>query len=179
MLTPIPFDANDQAWKKSVVRNLHEEMKDDPKMAVVESHHLFVFNPLIDGQRQSFVSSIKHMAEQLMDGYEQCLEAQRISEKLSLDSTVVFFPDLEFIYLLQNVPHQVMTQYNDRLLYPLMHKDEDYVAEMLRTLESYFANGGQINDTAKSYTFIATRYYIDWRKLVSFYTSISKNRMIS
>jgi purine catabolism regulator len=30
-----------------------------------------------------------------------------------------------------------------------LQKDEDYMSEMLRTLEAYFASNGQINDTAK------------------------------
>ncbi|NHN30454.1 PucR family transcriptional regulator [Paenibacillus agricola] len=104
---------------------------------------------LTDGAQQSFTSSIQFKAEQLMEGYEQCLEAHRISEQLGLEQNVIFFPDLEFIYILRHVPVQVMAKYNRSLLHPLMLKEADYIAEMLRTLESYFANNGQINDTAK------------------------------
>jgi purine catabolism regulator len=184
VLTPIPTPsaAGDPAWKRAMIRSIREAMKDYPKMAALESHHLFIHNKLFslfalagrggagadyayveqlahsyaqllgfiaDGPLQSFVSPVQHRVEALVDGYEQCLEAQRISEQLSLEGGAVFFPDLEFIYLLRHVPVQMMAKYNDDLLYPLLQKDADYIAEMLRTLEAYFAQNGQINDTAK------------------------------
>ncbi|MCR8630446.1 PucR family transcriptional regulator [Paenibacillus radicis (ex Xue et al. 2023)] len=180
ILTPVHSGSGDPAWKKSVLRSIHESMKNYQKMAACESHHLFVHNKLLslfslpeknsadltyieqltgsyaqllgllmDNPQQSFVSSIKHRLESLMDGYEQCVEAQRISEQLSLDSAIISFPDLEFFYILRHIPVQVMTKYTDSLLYPLLQKDEDYMAEMLRTLDAYFINNGLINDTAK------------------------------
>jgi purine catabolism regulator len=98
---------------------------------------------------KTYVSKIKRSVEEIMSGYEECLEAQRISGKLSSDSPVIFFADLEFIYLLRHIPQDIMSNYCDYFLYPLLQKDEDYIAEMLRTLEAYFASNGQINDTAK------------------------------
>jgi purine catabolism regulator len=98
---------------------------------------------------KTYVSKIKRSVEEIMSGYEECLEAQRISAKLITDSPVIFFTDLEFIYLLRHIPQDVMSNYCDYFLYPLLQKDEDYISEMLRTLEAYFASNGQINDAAK------------------------------
>jgi purine catabolism regulator len=67
----------------------------------------------------------------------------------STKNQVIFFADLEFIYLLRHIPQDVMSNYCDYFLYPLLQKDEDYISEMLRTLEAYFASNGQINDAAK------------------------------
>ncbi|TDF95925.1 PucR family transcriptional regulator [Paenibacillus piri] len=96
-----------------------------------------------------FVSKTKYSIEELLNGYEECLEAKRISERLSFDSSVILFSDLEFTYLLRHIPREVMKRYCEYILHNLMQKDEEYSGELLRTLEVYFANKGQINDTAK------------------------------
>jgi purine catabolism regulator len=98
---------------------------------------------------KTYVSKIKRSVEEIMSGYEECLEAQRISAKLISDSPVIFFTDLEFIYLLRHIPQDIMSNYYDYFLYPLLQKDDDYINEMLRTVEAYFTNNGQINETAK------------------------------
>jgi purine catabolism regulator len=104
---------------------------------------------LTNGSPLSYVSSMKRTIETFMDGYEECLEAQRLSEQFSVAEPVTYFSDLEFTYLLRHVPATIMNTYTDKLLQPLWQKDEDYITEMLRTLGSYFEHNGLINDTAK------------------------------
>ena len=96
-----------------------------------------------------YISRIKPELGAVRDAYEECAEARRISGQLSFDSPVVFFADLEFSYLFSHIPKPVMEKYCDSLLQPLIAKDPDYAADMLRTLEAYIASEGQVNDVAK------------------------------
>ncbi|MEV5028932.1 PucR family transcriptional regulator [Paenibacillus sp. LPE1-1-1.1] len=96
-----------------------------------------------------YVSRVKHGADELLEGYRECVEAQRISELLAFEMPVIFFPDLEFAYLLRHIPPEIRSKFGGHILRPLLQKEEEYAAEMLRTLETYFAHHGQINDTAK------------------------------
>jgi purine catabolism regulator len=108
-----------------------------------------MLNALNEDAVRSFISKTKYSIEELLTGYEECLEAKRISERLSFDSTVILFSDLEFTYLLRHIPREVMKRYCEYILHNLMQKDDEYSSDMLRTLEAYFTNKGQINDTAK------------------------------
>ncbi|WP_162463278.1 PucR family transcriptional regulator [Paenibacillus psychroresistens] len=125
------------------------ETKEMGYMEQISESFAKLLNTLSVEALKMYVSKIKRSAEELMSGYEECLEAQRINATLTSDSSVIFFADLEFIYLLRHIPQEVMSSYCDYFLYPLLQKDEDYITEMLRTLEAYFASNGQINDAAK------------------------------
>lgn len=103
----------------------------------------------VTGKASCFISKIKHGADELLEGYRECLEAQRISEQLDFGLPTIFFPDLEFVYLLRHIPSEIRTRFGDHILRPLLQKEEEYAAEMLRTLEAYFAHHGHINETAK------------------------------
>lgn len=96
-----------------------------------------------------YVSKIKRGAEDLMEGYRECMEARAISGMLGEDSPVVFFPDLEMMYLLRHIPSEVMAKYCSHLFRPFAEKEEEYAAEMMRTLEAYVARGCQVNEAAK------------------------------
>ncbi|WP_090117431.1 PucR family transcriptional regulator [Cohnella sp. OV330] len=98
---------------------------------------------------RSAVSSRKKKAAQLAEAYRECGEAHRLSEQWGLGGEVVRYESLDFAYIFEQVSRQRMTTYCDRLLAGLEGKDPDYVQEMMRTLETYLDNDGQLNETAK------------------------------
>ncbi|WP_339308138.1 helix-turn-helix domain-containing protein [Paenibacillus sp. FSL R5-0519] len=42
-----------------------------------------------------------------------------------------------------------MVRYCSYSFRPLLDKEEEYTSEMMHTLEAYFANNGQVNETAR------------------------------
>lgn len=128
---------------------IEKDAKDNGSIELIANSYVKLLHSLIAEPAKSYVSKIKRNAEEMLLGYEECMEAQRISEQLAFDAPLIFFQDLEFYYLFRYIPNEIMTNYCDYLLSPLLQKDEEYVSEMLRTLEAYFANNGQINEAAK------------------------------
>lgn len=96
-----------------------------------------------------FVSRVKSRIGDILDAFEECREARRVSGVLGSDAPVVSFGDIEFSYLLSYIPEDAMKTYIKHMLHPLSQKDEEYVAEFYRTIEAYFANEGQLSDAAK------------------------------
>ena len=101
------------------------------------------------GTRTCFISKVRTGIEEFIDGFRECGEAERISTELGLSEPIVMFADLEFIYLFKHIPQEVMVRYCSYLFRPLMDKEEEYTSEMMHTLEAYFANNGQVNETAR------------------------------
>lgn len=95
------------------------------------------------------VSSRKRKAAQLAEAYRECGEAHRLAGEWALGETVVRFEMLDLAYIFEQVSRERMRTYCERLLSGLKGKDPDYVQEMMRTLETYLDNDGQLNETAK------------------------------
>ncbi|CAI6025457.1 PucR family transcriptional regulator [Cohnella sp. JJ-181] len=101
------------------------------------------------GGARAAVSSRKKKASQLAEAFQECGEAHRLSAQWELGEPVVRFETLDLAYIFEQVSRQRMQTYCDRLLSGLKGKDPDYVQEMMRTLETYLDNDGQLNETAK------------------------------
>ncbi|MFH5184457.1 PucR family transcriptional regulator [Paenibacillus sp. TAB 01] len=98
---------------------------------------------------QLFISTKKAKPNLLAEAYRECLETKRMAGRLKLDAFVLNFETIEFAYLFQHVPQTGMKAYSDQVLRPLLEKDPEYAQEMLRTLETFIENDGQVNETAK------------------------------
>ncbi|NOU65782.1 hypothetical protein GC096_17235 [Paenibacillus sp. LMG 31461] len=118
-------------------------------MKRIASSYSQLLRVLLNCSPSSYISSMKRTLENFMVGYEECMEAQRLSEQFAIDEPDIYFSNLEFTYLLRHVPATVMNTYTNTLLQPLWQKDEEYITEMLRTIGSYFEHNGLINETAK------------------------------
>ncbi|WP_223067734.1 PucR family transcriptional regulator [Paenibacillus caui] len=97
----------------------------------------------------SYASKVRIGVEEFIESLRECVEAERISTELGFDRPVIMFADIEFTYLFRHIPEEVMSNYCAYLFRPLMERDEEYAGEMMRTLESYFSNCGQINEIAR------------------------------
>ncbi|MDQ0495328.1 sugar diacid utilization regulator [Paenibacillus brasilensis] len=101
------------------------------------------------GAGTCYISKVRMRMEEFIDGFRECAEAERISTELGLSEPVVMFADLEFIYLFKHIPQEVMSRYCSYLFRPLLDKDGEYAGEMMHTLETYFVNNGQVNETPR------------------------------
>ncbi|ULL14586.1 PucR family transcriptional regulator [Paenibacillus sp. H1-7] len=95
------------------------------------------------------VSNKKKRPESLQEAYGECAGVFGLAEKLGLKDMVVQFETVEFSYLFQHLPRESMATFCEEVLDALLSKDPDYSQEMLRTLEAFIENDGQINETAK------------------------------
>ncbi|MBN2980380.1 helix-turn-helix domain-containing protein [Cohnella algarum] len=96
-----------------------------------------------------YVSKPKLKLADILEASDECDHAKSISERLSFGRAVTLFSDLELNYVFRHIPRDILAGYSDNLLLPLLAKDEEYRAEMLKTLEAYMANEGNVNETAK------------------------------
>ncbi|OXM87775.1 PucR family transcriptional regulator [Paenibacillus rigui] len=96
-----------------------------------------------------FLSTKKMKPQLLAEAYRECVETKQMAERLEIHSLVLKFETIEFAYLFQHVPPAGMKAYSDQVLRPLLEKDPEYAQEMLRTLETFIENDGQVNETAK------------------------------
>ncbi|GGG69029.1 PucR family transcriptional regulator [Paenibacillus radicis (ex Gao et al. 2016)] len=119
-------------------------------------HSIRLYGEIINGWSHgtesctSFSSKIRAGIDALIDGFQECMDAERISTELGISESVVLFADLEFVHLFRHIPQEVMRRFCTYLFQPLLDKDEEYTDEMMRTLEAYFANNGQVNETARA-----------------------------
>ncbi|WP_152398091.1 PucR family transcriptional regulator [Paenibacillus cellulositrophicus] len=95
------------------------------------------------------VSHIKTRPDQLEAAYRECQNARDTAARLNLDAFVVEFANVEISYIFQSVPVHKMRQFVEMALAPLQDRAPDSAQELLRTLELYMANNGQIHETAK------------------------------
>ncbi|WP_261807604.1 CdaR family transcriptional regulator [Paenibacillus sp. N3.4] len=101
------------------------------------------------GEVVFYVSSIKTKPTALKEAYLECLETERLSVRLGLPERVMHFESIEFAHLFQNVSSTMMEDYCAKILRPLLEKDAEYSQEMIRTLEVFIRNDGQVNEAAK------------------------------
>ncbi|WP_223066928.1 PucR family transcriptional regulator [Paenibacillus caui] len=110
-----------------------------------------VLHNLPDSGFHSYVSNPKLKLIHVLEAYEECRHAARISENLPVEPapTVILFSDLELSFLFRHIPRKALADYSNNLFLPLLEKDPEYAGEMFTTLEAYILNEGNINDTAR------------------------------
>jgi purine catabolism regulator len=102
-----------------------------------------------DDVPQLAISSIKAKPESLLEAFDECLETLQLAKRLDIEQRVIPFETVEWAYLFQDVPQERMRKYCDKVMGGLFEKEDEYAAEMLRTLEAFLENDGQVNETAK------------------------------
>jgi purine catabolism regulator len=98
---------------------------------------------------QLALSSMKAKPESLLEAFDECMETLQLAKRLDIEQRVIPFETVEWAYLFQDVPQDRMRKYCDKVLGGLLEKEDEYAAEMLRTLEAFLENDGQVNETAK------------------------------
>ncbi|WP_217592387.1 PucR family transcriptional regulator [Cohnella sp. GbtcB17] len=101
------------------------------------------------GSLRISLSYTKHKPEQLEQAYRECADARDTAEKLGMESLVTEYETVEMAYIFQSVPEEKMRRFLDMTLSPIIDKAPDSAQDLLRTLELYIENNGQINETAK------------------------------
>ncbi|THF81311.1 PucR family transcriptional regulator [Cohnella fermenti] len=101
------------------------------------------------GEARIAISGRKRKAEQLTESWGECLETLRLADEWGVGDRFVRYETLDLAFLFEHVSRERMQMYCDRWLGGLMGKDPEYVQEMMRTLETYLDNDGQMNETAK------------------------------
>jgi purine catabolism regulator len=95
------------------------------------------------------LSRTKHKPEQLEQAYRECADTRETAERLGVDALVTEYETVEMAYIFQSVPEEKMRRFLDMTLSPIIDKAPDSAQDLLRTLELYIENNGQINETAK------------------------------
>lgn len=98
---------------------------------------------------RSYISKPKLKLTDVLSASEECDHAKNISERLGYTRAVTLFSDLELNHLFRHIPRDILTNYSQNFLLPLFEKGEEYTKEMLRTLEAYIENEGNVGETAK------------------------------
>lgn len=113
------------------------------------------FSDIIDSQRvkgesepRFWISKMKSAPVQLREAYLECLETRKLAIRFGMEDTALQFDTLEFAYVYQHVPVEVMSNYCNKLLEPLLRDGEANHMLML-TLESFIEHDGLINEAAK------------------------------
>ncbi|MEC0229068.1 PucR family transcriptional regulator [Paenibacillus alba] len=96
-----------------------------------------------------YTSSTKTKPTALREAYLECMETERLGTKLGLPDRVLHFETIEFAHLFQHVSPNMMEDYCAKILRPLLEKDAEYSQEMIRTLEVFIRNDGQVSEAAK------------------------------
>lgn len=101
------------------------------------------------GEMVFYTSAMKSKPTALREAYMECMETQRMASKLELSDRVVHYETIEFAHLFQHVSVNMMEDYCAKVLRPLLEKDAEYSQEMIRTLEVFIRNDGQVSEAAK------------------------------
>ncbi|MNY44284.1 Purine catabolism regulatory protein [compost metagenome] len=96
-----------------------------------------------------YTSALKVKPMALREAYLECVETGRMAEKLGLPDRVLHYETIEFAHLFQHLSSPVMEDYCAKILRPLLDKDPEYAQEMIRTLEVFIRNDGQVSEAAK------------------------------
>jgi purine catabolism regulator len=95
------------------------------------------------------ISSRKKKPEQLFEAFDECRETHRLARAWGMGEKLLKFETLDMAFIFESVPREKMKTYCDRWLGGLLGRDPEYVQEMMRTIETYLDNDGQLNETAK------------------------------
>ncbi|MBP1961714.1 PucR family transcriptional regulator [Paenibacillus aceris] len=101
------------------------------------------------GEIAFYTSAMKVRPTALREAYMECVETQRMAHKLELPDRVVHYETIEFAHLFQHMSVNMMEDYCAKVLRPLLEKDAEYSQEMIRTLEVFIRNDGQVSEAAK------------------------------
>ncbi|WNR42207.1 PucR family transcriptional regulator [Paenibacillus roseipurpureus] len=96
-----------------------------------------------------YTSSPKAKPTALREAYMECGETERMGSLLQLPDRVLNFETIEFAHLFQHLSTPTMEDYCAKILRPLLEKDPEYSQEMIRTLEVFIRNDGQVSEAAK------------------------------
>ncbi|MGG1311237.1 PucR family transcriptional regulator [Cohnella laeviribosi] len=165
----------DEAARIETLEWLKEEYVHHPRLQEMEGLHVLMGEgllslfPVSDGESdgalaaalEDCLSDLKKVApkaavscrkigpQQLAEAFGECRETLRLSGEWGSAGRVMRCETLDLAFLFEHVPKEKMRMYCDRMLGGLMGKDPEYAQEMLRTLEAYLDNDGQLNETAK------------------------------
>lgn len=95
------------------------------------------------------ISSRKKKPEQLFEAFGECRETHRLARDWGMGEKLLKFETLDMAFIFESVSKEKMQTYCNRWLGGLLGRDPEYVQEMMRTLETYLDNDGQLNETAK------------------------------
>jgi len=95
------------------------------------------------------ISYPKNKAEDLATAYRECKDTLETADFLQLQDRVVEYESVEIANIFQSVPREKMIRFCELILAPLLDKSSDSTGDLLKTLELYIENNGQINETAK------------------------------
>ncbi|GFZ87662.1 purine catabolism regulatory protein [Paenibacillus marchantiophytorum] len=101
------------------------------------------------GEMSFYTSSTKGKPIALREAYLECMETERMGSKLGLPDRILHYETIEFAHLFQHVSASMMEDYCAKTLRPLLEKDAEYSQEMIRTLEVFIRNDGQVSEAAK------------------------------
>ncbi|MFC5702183.1 PucR family transcriptional regulator [Cohnella faecalis] len=102
-----------------------------------------------DSAPRSTISSLKRKPAHLADAFRECKDTHRLAVDWGIAGRILKYETLDLAFIFEHIPKDRMQAYSDRWLGGLAGKDPEYVREMLRTLEAYLDNDGQLNETAK------------------------------
>jgi purine catabolism regulator len=127
-----------------------EEMQGEEKLGKVLSSCVNgLFDPNKDQALRLAMSNRKAKPESLLEAFSECSETMQLAERLDIKERVVQFDMIEWAYIFQHVPRERMERFCDKVLGGLVSKDSEDSHVMLRTLEAFLDNDGQVNETAK------------------------------
>ncbi len=95
------------------------------------------------------ISARKKKPEQLFEAFDECRETHRLARDWEMGEKLLKYETLDMAFIFESVPKEKMVTYCNRWLGGLLGRDPEYVQEMMRTLETYLDNDGQLNETAK------------------------------
>ncbi|MFX3634725.1 MAG: PucR family transcriptional regulator [Candidatus Pristimantibacillus sp.] len=95
------------------------------------------------------VSSRKKKADHLYEAFDECRQTHRLSSEWGVGQKIVKFETMDLALIFEHVSKERMEAFCNRWLGGLVNKDPDYANEMLRTLETYLEQDGQLTETAK------------------------------
>ncbi|MDD9267919.1 PucR family transcriptional regulator [Paenibacillus sp. GCM10023248] len=101
------------------------------------------------GELTFYTSQAKSKPTALREAYMECMETMRMAARFEVSDRVVHYETIEFAHLFQHVSSSAMEDYCAKVLRPLLEKDAEYSQEMIRTLEVFIRNDGQVSEAAK------------------------------
>jgi purine catabolism regulator len=124
-----------------------QEVERVDEVAHLLSNHFYADTAMNGASPRFFISTIKAGPEALREAFEECVETRRLAERFTLSETVLRFDTVQFVYLFEYVPVERMKRFCNYMLKPLLQKED--CSQMIRTLEVFVENDGQINETAR------------------------------
>ncbi|WP_018884384.1 PucR family transcriptional regulator [Paenibacillus massiliensis] len=94
-----------------------------------------------------WISKQKTEQQGLQSAYQECVETRKLALRFAMKDTALQFDTLEFAYVFQHVPTEIMANYCSKLLEPLVREDPNEL--LMHTLEAFVEHDGLINEAAK------------------------------